>query len=73
MDARREGWRDLFSIQPFGVQLGLSPAIAFSDKFIYLGSKLARSKRVRARLAKPGRELEKSARFRSAIAQVSER
>jgi hypothetical protein len=60
----------VFSIQPFGVQLGLSPAIVFSGNSIYLGTEVGAIETLRARLAKPGRELEKSGRFRSAIAQV---
>jgi len=60
----------VFSVQPFGSQLPLVPTITLSGNAIYLGTEPAAIENVRTRLAKPARELERSARFRDAVALI---
>lgn len=67
-----KGGATVFSIQPFGVQLPVSAAIVLSGNSVYLGTEVGAIETLRTRLSKPGRELEKSARFRNAVAQVPE-
>ena len=60
----------VFSVQPFGSQLPLNPTLVLSPDAVYLGNDSANIDSLRARLAKPDRELEKSARFREAVARI---
>src|SRR5262249_30848013 len=60
----------VFSVQPFGSQLPLVPTISLSGRAIYLGTEPAAIENLRTRLAKPARELEKSVRFRDAVALI---
>lgn len=59
-----------YSAQPFGGFVPVHPAIAVSNKFIFAGSDLAAVEGARGRIAQPASELEKSATFRDAAAQV---
>ena len=62
----------VFTVQPFGAQLPLSAAIVITEKSIYLGTDASAIETLRARIAKPAGELERSARFHNAVAQVPE-
>ncbi len=59
-----------YSVQPFGGFVPVHPAIAVSDKFLCAGSDIAQVETALARLAKPPRELEKSAPFHDAAIRV---
>jgi hypothetical protein len=59
-----------YSAQPFGGFVPVHPAIAVSDKFMFASSDLAALESARGRLAQPAGELEKSATFHDAAAQV---
>jgi hypothetical protein len=61
----------IFSVQPFGGFVPLSPAIAISDKMMFAGSDVAAIESAITPVARPGGELEKSALFRGAAGQLS--
>jgi hypothetical protein len=60
----------LYSAQPFGGFVPVHPAIAVSDKFMFASSDLAAMEGALGRVTKPTSELEESATFRDAVAQV---
>jgi hypothetical protein len=60
----------VFSVHPLGAQLPLSPTIVLSGNAVFLGTETAAIDSLRTHLTNPARELEKSARFRDALALV---
>jgi len=62
----------VYSLQPLGGLIPLSPAIAVSDKMMCAGSDAAAVEAAVATVARPAGELEKSALFRDAANQVPE-
>jgi len=59
-----------YSAQPFGGFVPVHPAIAVSDKFMFAGSEVAAVEGALGRVTQPASELEKSATFHDAAAQV---
>jgi hypothetical protein len=67
---REKDGATVYSVQPFGGFVPLSPAIAVSDKMMFAGSDVAALEAAITTVARPGGELEKSATFRDAGRQV---
>lgn len=59
-----------YSAQPFGGFVPVHPAMAVSDKFMFAGSEVAAVEGALGRVTQPASELEKSATFHDAAAQV---
>jgi hypothetical protein len=67
---REKDGATIYSVQPFGGFVPLSPAIAISDKMMFAGSDVAAVEAAVTTVERPGGELEKSAIFVEAARQV---
>jgi hypothetical protein len=65
-----ENGATIYRVQPFGGFVPVRPAIAVSEKIMIVGSDAGAVEAALSRVAQPGGELEKSAIFRDAAAQV---